>query len=70
MTLRPIEVTLADGQRLVIDYDTDIEGLDHEALDTEVRAALVESPVYTLQTRPDGTTAVFLSEVETIAFLT
>lgn len=69
MTIRMIEITLEDGQRLVLEYDTEIEGLDNEALDAEVRAALVERPMYDLQTRPDGTKATFMSELTTIEFL-
>lgn len=69
MTLRTIQITLEDGQRLVMEYDTEIEGLDDAALDAEVRAALVERPMYDLQTRPDGTKATFMSELETIEFL-
>lgn len=70
MARRTIRINTADGQGHVFEYETDIEGTDNAALQAEVLAALVETPQWNLQTLPDGTTATFLTEIETVVFLT
>lgn len=70
MARRTIRINTADGQGHVMEYETDIQGLDDDALENEVMANLQEVSHWVLPTLPDGTTAEFMSEVTAVFFLT